>query len=165
MTLVHLADSRQELARLLGTGKKKRGGSSADAVSNEPPATAEAAPAHPSAEQKLRIRHGRQSVFGHPGTRAARTSGLQACYQDKRGLSPAGIRPNYRAALSRWPGVYAETGPDRGQGAERAARFAPKAPPPAWPAIGAASASSQEKKRGWRREKGRNRLPESKKVG
>ena len=75
------------------------------------------------------------------------------------------IAPQYRAALSRWPGVHAETGPDRGQGAERAARFAPKAPPPAWPAIGAASASSQEKKRGWRREKGRNRLPESKKVG
>lgn len=44
------------MERLLGKGKKKRGGPSADAAPNEPPAPAEDTPAHPSAERRPRLK-------------------------------------------------------------------------------------------------------------
>ena len=44
------------MERLLGKGKKKRGGSSVDVAPNEPPAPAEDTPAHLSAEQRPRIK-------------------------------------------------------------------------------------------------------------
>lgn len=48
------AEHRAE--RLLGKGKKKRGGHPADTVSNEPPASTEGTPAHGPAEQRPRIK-------------------------------------------------------------------------------------------------------------
>ena len=103
------------MERLLGKGKKKRGGSSVDVAPNEPPAPAEDTPAHLSAEQRPRIKT-REAVRPSSATPA---QGQPAQTASKPAVKTKGTYLQGESAPPTEP--PSQAGQDRGQGSGTAA--------------------------------------------